>query len=137
MARSNPHADCWSGEPCAIGRPDECPIHVALARRDRGAPWSALTLRHGSAEMRHHLDGRPVHCGDTLTLQAQTVRADDLGEFTRYEPSGVAVRYEATIFTAEMLNAKTRTLGASLYATVGGHTFGVRVEEWMRFRWPG
>ena len=131
--RPDPHADCWSGEPCCVGRPDECPPHVALAKRDRGTPWSALKLHHASNDMRHYLDGEPVHCGDALTLQAQTVRSDDSGEFTHYEPTGVVVRYEATM-TADA--HRDGRLVASLFATVGGHTFGARVEPWMRFRWP-
>jgi hypothetical protein len=134
--RPDPHADCWSGEPCCVGRPDECPPHVALAKRDIGAPWSALVMRHESGGLRHYFDGEPVHCGDTLELQAQTVRSDDLGEFTRHEPTGVVVRYEVSMRMVDTLTDKTTLLVASIFATVGGHTFGARVEPWMRFRWP-
>jgi len=49
------------------------------------------------------------------------VRADDLGEFTHYEPTGVVVRYEASIRDGKLV--------ATLHATVGGHTFGARVER--------
>src|SRR5437868_4868265 len=90
------HPDCWFGEPCAEGKPSECPPALAAAKRDRGTPWSALDVRRETGGLlRHYLDGRPVHCGAGLELQRITFKSDDYGEYSIAMQEGTPVRYEA------------------------------------------
>ena len=125
----NAHSDCWMGEPCSVGRPEECPKALAQRKRDqeRGAEWPALELRRESGGLRHYLRGEPIHCGTCLEVQATETKSDDYGEYTVWLQKGTLVRYEAQI------NAG---LGATLHVVVGGVEFCARAEEWMRFRWP-
>lgn len=131
VSMSKPHDDCWFGEPCAIGRPSECPKEIAAAKREKekGAPWSPLVVQREPGGLRHYLDGKPIHCGSFLELQRVTTKSDDYGEYNVALQAGDVVRYEASILERE--------IHATLYADVGGHTFRAPVdEEWMRFRWP-
>ena len=80
MSAANAHDDCWRGEPCAIGKPEECPPCIAEAKRDKGQPWSELIEGRDGGGLRHYLDGREVHCGDVLELQGMEPKGDDYGE---------------------------------------------------------
>ena len=123
------HRDCWFGEPCAIGKPAECPPCIAEAKRDRGTPWSELIERHEDGDVRHYLDGRDVHCGDVIELQGMEQRSDDYGDYGKRLPTGELVRYEASI-------AKDRHLFVRLFTRVAGFEFSAAADPWMRFRWP-
>lgn len=121
------HRECWFGEPCAAGRPDDCPKTIAARQRDKGTPWSALELRRDAGGLRHYLDGEPVHCGEGVLLQAIEYRDDDYGSWSRALPRGTRVRYEAAMGEME--------IRATLHAICEGHEFVARLEKWMRFRW--
>lgn len=123
-----PHADCWFGEPCAIGKPSECPKAIAEAKREKGTPWAPLTLVREPSGLRHYLEGKPIHCGYAIELQRVTTKSDDYGEYSVFLQEGDVVRYEASILDRE--------IAATLHADVGGHGFAARLDDWMRFRWP-
>jgi hypothetical protein len=117
--------------PCAD--PKHC---EALKRRAAGAPkWHAIERRQDGGGYRDFLHGHdssgkavPIHCGETLELQAVEYKDDDFGEYMLYLDKGQFVRYEANLSSAE---------GAiTLYASIAGHQFRTRCEPWMRFRWP-
>jgi hypothetical protein len=122
------HSDCWFGEPCAIGKPAECPKEIARAKRVKGTPWSQIVVRAESGGLRHYLEGRPIHCGYAIELQRLTFKSDDYGEYSVPLQEGDVVRYEAAI--------SDREIRATLHAGVGGHEFVTRLDEGMRFRWP-
>lgn len=122
------HGECWFGEACALGRPEDCPPTIAARQRDKGAPWSALEVRRDAGGLRHYLDGEPVHCGEAMLLQGVEPCWDDYGQWNRALQTGKRVRYEATI--------QDREIRATLHAGVEGHEFVARFEAFMRFRWP-
>ena len=128
MSARPPHYTCWFGDPCAVGRPDECPPTLALRKRDKGQPWSALELRRDAGGLRHYLEGEAVHCGASVILQATETLYDDYGSWGRALPRGTRVRYEAAI--------QDREIRATLHANVDGHEFVARLDAGMRFRWP-
>ena len=131
--RDPKHEDCFREENCGA---TDCPGFQAAERRrkrdveaQRGA-WSALVVRsEGLSGHRHYLDGKPIHCGSTLELQAVEDRIDEDGnEYSVFVQRGHCVRYEATFNGAE--------IDATLYAGIGGYTFVASATTWMRFRWP-
>lgn len=125
------HYGCSIHEPCAAKDPARCPeekYRRMIAQRDTGTPWSELEVRREPGGLRHYLDGRPVHCGTALELQAVEYKEDDAGDYTRALPRGAVVRYEAT--------QNGVTINATLHRDVDGHEFGARCEAWFRFRWP-
>jgi hypothetical protein len=118
-------------DPCAD------PEHrAALARRAAGSPkWHALERNEGAGGYRDFLHGHdssgravPVHCGETLELQAIEFKGDDFGGYTLFLNKGIRVRYEADLSRADG--------GIWLYACIAGHEFRLRYESWMRLRWP-
>lgn len=110
-------------EPC----PD--PNHrEALLRRAGRGKWSPILRTEGVGGWRDFLDGRPIHCGDFLELQAVRIEDDDYGDYTVFLDSGRVVRYEANLSSAD---------GAIvLCISISGCEFRARHEPWMRFRWP-
>jgi hypothetical protein len=101
------------------------------ARRDALAgAWSLIERGSDRGGDRDFLDGKPIHCGSALDLQAMEFRSDDYGEYTAWIAKGTIVRYEVEWVAPP---AKKRIV---LYTTVAGHTFTAHHEEWMRFRWP-
>lgn len=132
------HSNCWAGEPCEVGKPDECPPSIAeaaRAKRDKGTPWAQFTLRREPGGLRHYLEGKPIHCGYALELQRVTYKSDDYGEYSVFVQECDVVRYEAQILPAGP-GRRDGEIRATLHADVGGHEFVARLEEWMRFRWP-
>ncbi len=94
-------------------------------RLARANMWSPIVRGGDAGGRRDFLDGRPIHCGDSLELQAIDVRDDDFGSFTVWTSKGVRVRYE--------LEPDKRI---TLYAGVAGLSFTHPHEQGMRFRWP-
>lgn len=129
VSMSKPHDDCWISEPCAIGKPEECPKEIAARKRDKGIPWHALELRTEIGGVRHYLDGKPIHCGMGIELQHLEHKFDDYGEYTKALQVGTVVRYERSGVGDEIR-------AITLHANVGGHEFVAKLEAWMRFRWP-
>jgi hypothetical protein len=129
---SSAHDDCERDEPCAAGRPAECPREPARKfRRDaKAGAWGKLEVRReGMAGLRHYLGEWDIHCGAAIELQAIEHRCDpDGNEVAWYVDRGVVVRYEAS--------QDGREISATLYAGVAGCTFVAAVEPWMRFRRP-
>lgn len=129
-----PHTDCWfDEEACAEGKPDTCPPELARRRRREekaahGGPWSALELRQEDSGPRHYLDGKAVHCGACIELQALGWRDDDYGSYTVPLNKGQLVRYEASLVTGNVR--------VTLHADVAGREFVAGLESGMRFRWP-
>jgi hypothetical protein len=124
------HGDCSYREPCAIGRAEHCPREPAreLRRAARRQEWSALEVRHEDG-LRHYLDGRAVHCGEVIELQAIEERRDPDGNAYAYPlPHGVVVGYEAS--------QDGRMIRVGLDADVGGRSFVAGLDDGMRFRWP-
>lgn len=105
---------------------------AALVRRAAGAPnWSPIERRHSEREgTRDYLDGKPIHCGTGLELQAIEYRSDDYGEFALKLATGVRVRYEL----AWPPGGADRQI--ILHGSIGGHEFTATADSWMRFRWP-
>ena len=100
-------------------------------RRDaKAGQWSPIVVGQDAGGRRDFLDGRPIHCGTTLELQAIEEGGDDYGSFSVSLSTGHLVRYELT-----WLPGDERRI--DLYVGVGGHTFMTSLEPWMRFRWPG
>jgi hypothetical protein len=121
-------------EPCTPTCTDDCPLRVVIERRNkqRVGYWSELVLGRDAGGMRHFVDGRPIHCGNGLELQATLYKSDDYGEYTVPVQRGVRVRYEASTCRVDDVPA----LAVRLYHVVEGHQFSARHEQWMRFRWP-
>jgi hypothetical protein len=104
------------------------PAHRDALQARRAAKegkWSPIVRGHDSGGKRDFLDGKPVHCGATLELQAVETREDDYGQFSVWTQVGVRVRYELE-----------PNKGITLYAAVAGFNFTHRHDDWMRFRWP-
>lgn len=107
---------------------------AALALRAAGAPaWSPIVRRHDHGDFRDYLDGKPIHCGTGLELQAFEYRSDDFGEYTMKLPAGVRVRYELEWPRAGEKPADRRVV---LHTVISGHEFTSPLEKWMRLRWP-
>ena len=110
--------------------------HRAALRRmaeratESAAPWSPIVRGDDRGGLRDHLDGKPIHCGATLELQAFENRDDDLGGYTVKLPTGALVRYELGIPVADGRRA------IELYASIAGYTVILPHEKGMRFRWP-
>lgn len=98
-------------------------------RRDRGVKWSRIVRGRDAGGIRDFLDGRPIHCGTGLELQAVEVRYDDYGSWLIRLEKGARVRYEVAWQDDE---AKV-----ILYAIVADYEFTAPLGEGMRFRWPG
>lgn len=132
MSALKPHEDCSAYEDCEEGRPSECPREPSreLHRKGRDGAWRALVVRREPGGLRHYLDGKPIHCGDGLELQATEERYDPDGNaYTFYLPKGAPVRYEAS--------QDGKTIRATLHADVAGYHFVAGSEgQGMRFRWP-
>ncbi len=112
-------------------RCDDAAHRAALARRAAGAPsWSLLERRHEHDDFRDYLDGKPIHCGTGLELQAIEYRSDDYGEYIVKLPTGARVRYELAWPPG---SPERRVM---LHGSIGGHEFVAVHEQWMRFRWP-
>lgn len=113
-------AVCAPDDPCEDGY--TCDNHRE-ATRDRGAPeWHSF--EEGEEPHRDYLEGRDVHCGDTIELQGKEEIFDDWGSYSRRLDSGELVRYE---------RSGGRVL---LYTRIKGHEFVAGLHDWMRFRWP-
>lgn len=121
------HSNCWFGEPCHVGRPEDCPPAIAAASRNAGSPWDQLETQRECGGLRHYLSGTAVHCGNILTLQAIETRYDDYGSWLVYLERGTTVRYEAAFHD--------QAIRATVHTMVGGHEFVARLEAWMRFTW--
>lgn len=123
------HADCTIHEPCQARQAASCPLEPHRRRRagERQGAWSPLELRREPSGPRHYLDGKPVHCGDGVELQALEYRHDDYGEYTVPVQRGVAVRYEARLVDPPTV---------SLHHLLEGHAFSSSLTDGMRFRWP-
>ena len=109
------------------------PAHLAaMANRAQGAhPWGEIERRVGAGDFRDHLDGVPIHCGQSLEVQTIEYRSDDYGEYTVRRDSGLLVRYEI----AWMPEGKQPMLHLT---TGGGYEFTklLVLPSSMRFRWP-
>jgi hypothetical protein len=113
-------------------RCDNAEHRAALARRAEGAPaWSAIERARDGGGLRDFLDGRPIHCGTGLELQAFEIRSDDYGDYQVALPNGSRVRYELGV--AEGDDGRRPIV---LHAQVGGHEFVAAFHPRMRFRWP-
>ena len=132
-----------TAEPCdlfldehELGRPCGDESHrVALAARRGGAPkWSPIERGRDAGGGRDFLDGRPIHCGTGLELQAIEYKSDDYGEYVLALPTGVRVRYEIEFVRDPAAGENPKRI--VLYTTVGAIVFRARHEAWMRFRWP-
>lgn len=135
------HRSCSREEGCLILSPSECPAAKAAKRRAdvASAAWHRLVLRAEDGSdvrsdeldpiptggWRHFLIGQPIHCGETLWLQANTFRSDDYGEYTVPSEEHTPVRYE--------LDGRRRVI---LYAEIGGHLFSMPLDGGHRFHWP-
>jgi hypothetical protein len=89
-----------------------------------------LRLETDAGGLRHYLDGKPVHCGTTLELQAveyPVKNGEEQGPVlvNRW----IRVRYEASLWRREQCVV-------TLYAEIGGHTAKLDHFDSMRFRWP-
>jgi hypothetical protein len=117
-------------DPCKASDPGSCPRQPDRERRafERRGTWSPLVVERDDGGKRHVLDGRPLHCGTCIELQAIEYRYDDGGEYTVPLQRGELVRYEATWRDGEPR--------ATLHIRLGGHEFSSSLESWMRFRWP-
>lgn len=95
---------------------------------------SGIELIYGE---RHHLDDRPIHCGDFLELQTITTASDDYGEFTMYLQEGVVVRYEVEHVRAaiEGVQGVTARLPV-MYVGAAGRSFKAKIDHGCHFRWP-
>lgn len=102
---------------------------AALKRRsDCGQPWAPMIVGGRDAGgRRDFLEGKAIHCGTGLELQAFEIRSDDYGEWRVWLQKGVRVRYEME------WDADRKGL---LYADVAGHEFTKPIDSGMRFRWP-
>jgi hypothetical protein len=99
----------------------------------KGQPWHELQLvDEGRNGKRHYLDGRGIHAGEVIELQH--IRCDDAGGESEYLQSGTVVRYEAK-WLHDGADAGEIAF-ATLHLCYGGFEFTVRIEPWMRFRWP-
>ena len=87
-----------------------------------------MSPRDEDGGCRHYLDGKAVHCGDVLELQAIAERDDDYGSFSVPLQGGALVRYEARFVGAEP--------EVTIYTTVAGRTFAAAGNPAMGFRWP-
>lgn len=120
--KEDPEGDDLCAYPDCRGLASD-PIHGARS-------WSAIERRHEYGDFRDHLDGKPIHCGDQLELQAieYVPRPDGSGkEDVLKLPTGTRVRYEV---------AWDKERSVELYSSVAGYTFMTRADPWMRFRWP-
>lgn len=125
------HEDCDATDPCVVDDPASCPVQSVRETRARataGKEWDELDLELEPGGNRHYLVGKPVHCGEQIELQSTEDAADDYGEYSVPLPRGTLVRYEAQLYLSPPR--------VTLYASVGGHTFTIALEPWMRFRWP-
>ncbi len=102
---------------------------AARANRDHGEPWGQIIRITDAGGPRDCLDGKPLHCGACVELQAFEYRDDDYGSYTVYLQQGAPVRYEM-----EWRKGDER-IGV-LHAEVVGHEFTTTIESYMRFRWP-
>lgn len=111
--------------PCADPKHGE-----ALNRRRAtgSVRWQAIVRGEDGGGWRDFLDGRPIHCGEFVELQAVRVEGDDYGEYAIFLNEGTTVRYEANLSSSDGVIV--------LHASIGGHGFRTRHEAWMRFRWP-
>lgn len=108
---------------------------AALARRAGGAPgWSPIVRGEDGGGVRDYLDGRPIHCGVGLELQAIEYYSDDYGDYVLKLPTGVRVRYELAWYPNATEADQTRH--PVLYGSIGGYEVSMRYEDGMRFRWP-
>lgn len=115
-----------------MGQPETCPKEKASAARQAAlaGSWSMLVLGV-VGEDRHYLDGEPIHCGESLELQAIEYRDDDYGTYHAVLQRGIRVRYELAWGVVGSLDNRV-----VLHANVDGHEFTSRLIGWMRFRWP-
>jgi hypothetical protein len=98
---------------------------AAIARRREGAPsWSAIERVDDGGGRRDFLDGRPIHCGVGLDLQAVERHEDDYGGYLVRLRSGSRVRYE--LVAGEIV----------LHGNIAGHEFTAPHHKGMHFRWP-
>jgi hypothetical protein len=136
MQDDDRHDECsvWD-ERCQAGDEATCPKAEPRKERARerakaGPEWGKLIARREPLNgWRHYLDGEPVHCGSAIELQAVEDRYDDYGDYSVPRQTGAVVRYEANLHGAQP--------HATLHASVAGYEFVSRLEDWMRFRWPG
>ena len=121
------HDTCAIGDDCGAV---DCPAAKAAVNRlkQRGSRWGRLSLKKEAGGLRHYLDGRAVHCGDTLVLQRTETRYDDYGSYDVAHDDGAHVRYEASW--------RTGKIDATLHTAVAGVVFATGLESWHRFRWP-
>lgn len=112
------------------GNRDADPRHAeALERRAAGAAkWEKISRLSDGGGYRDFLEGKPIHCGETLELQATEHKYDDFGGYTLYLNEGHLVRYEANLSRPDG--------GIILYSSIGGHQFHKGYEGWERLRWP-
>ncbi|MCC6812289.1 MAG: hypothetical protein IT381_33010 [Deltaproteobacteria bacterium] len=128
------HEDCSFHDDgqCQAGDPENCPPTIKYRTRERArfeGAWHVLEARRDELNgWRHYLGGAPVHCGESIELQAMEAKYDDYGEYSAYKPDGIVVRYEASL--------RGDTPVVTLYAFIKGHLFTKPLESWMRFRWP-
>lgn len=90
---------------------------------------SYIVIDRDAGGRRDYLDGKPIHCGTTLELQAVDYAEDDFGSYSVTVDRWTTVRYELTWKP----DGKRKIV---LFKYVDGHQF---VTEWnatMRFRWP-
>jgi len=129
-ARPDPHQDCLVSAPCAAADPDACPAELGRRIRiqSQAAAWSLLALRKDEGGFRHYLDGKAVHCGDTIELQAIEEHHDDHGPYSVPVQLGTPVRYESDLYLP--------TPETTLFASVAGRVFAAALSPSMRFRWP-
>lgn len=90
--------------------------------------WGELVLKREPGGLRHYLDGKPVHCGMGLILQATADKEDDFGGYTVPLEMGNSVGYEAS--------HRDGKLDVTLHLYLSGHEFVTGLQPWMRFRWP-
>lgn len=122
------HESCWLDENCGA---DDCPAVVTNRMRAaaRGREWGPLVLSQDAGGQRHVLDGKPVHCGAMIQLQACETRDDDRGSYMVYLQRGTLVRYEAALHLDPPV--------VRLFGDLSGYEFSAVLGMSMRFRWPG
>ncbi len=114
------------------------PAHrEAIAHRsDRGDQWHKIVAGEDAGGRRDFLDGKPIHCGAGLELQAIEHREDDYGGYVVYLQTGVRARYEIDFARAGGRGYQYGRDVIVLYTRVAGHSFTTEHHQWMRFRWP-
>jgi hypothetical protein len=129
------HGGCSALKPCEVGRTASCPREHgrALRRAAQEMEWSAIELRQDAGDVCHYLDGRALHNGASIELQARESVCDaDKTWYWRPLPDGVRVFFSAHWDAPP----KKHDLKATLEMNHAGHIFSAPLLDEMRFRWP-